>query len=197
MPSDIATDLRFLAEQRSKAAARAARFSAAAAQPPPPLPVRSMAWPGGKLTHNKEDAVRKFIARKRETDGLSVEAETQLIASLSPRGSAAVQSPDGVAAQSSRWPEQGIDESPRQQQSRRAGSMASADAGTGHAQGTASSQEAVDLLPTRAKRAWRRRSSTLWWMLLSSKGLGSTSRMRTCTVRAFFSRSRVAKRTRR
>ena len=88
MPSDIVVDRAFLREERERAAARAARFSNAG--PPPPLPVRSMAWPGGKLTSNKATAVDAFLRRKQAD--LTAEQRKRLRESLRARGSASVQS---------------------------------------------------------------------------------------------------------
>ena len=161
-PPDISTDLQFLAEQKARAAARAARFAAEASSPPPPLPTRSMAWPGGKLTHNKEDAVRKFIERKRASDdGLSREAERTLIASLRARESTPTLSPD-----------------------------ASGDGGAGRASGGGGAD--VERRPARAVQPTmrkRRRTSSMRSLLLTTKA-SSRSRLRCSTVRAFFGRPR-------
>ena len=88
MPSDIVVDRAFVQQERERAAARAARFSNAG--PPPPLPKRSMAWPGGKLTTNKATAVQKFLRRKK--GDLTKEQRKRLKESLQARGSASVQS---------------------------------------------------------------------------------------------------------
>ena len=63
-PANISIDPEFLRDQRQRAADRAARFAAEAASPPPPLPKRTMAWPGGKVTTNKSVAVDKYLERK-------------------------------------------------------------------------------------------------------------------------------------
>ncbi|KAG8461930.1 hypothetical protein KFE25_013949 [Diacronema lutheri] len=47
-------------------AARRARFAREAANPAP-APVRTMAWAGGKMTSNKDTALRKFLARKGDS----------------------------------------------------------------------------------------------------------------------------------
>ena len=58
-------------ETAAKRAARAARFEADALKSPPPAPngngVHRTAWAGGKITHNKEEALQKFLARKAAT----------------------------------------------------------------------------------------------------------------------------------
>lgn len=98
--TEISVDAAFLADQKAKAVGRAARFAAEAAKPPPPSPPKRMAWPGGKLTTNKADAVRKFIERKRESEtGLAKEAEASLLASLQHSGSATVRSVDANVTQ--------------------------------------------------------------------------------------------------
>jgi len=62
---DIVVDPGFLAEERRRAAERAARF--AAPQAPPPLPVRSFAHPGGKIvTSDKLEKLQSFIDRVGE-----------------------------------------------------------------------------------------------------------------------------------
>ena len=47
--------------------ARAKRFAADAQTPPPPIPKRRMAWHGGKISSNKEEALQKFLARRSAT----------------------------------------------------------------------------------------------------------------------------------
>ena len=65
----------FVAEQQAKALARRERFASAASAPPPPLPTKRIAWAGGKITSNKEEAVARYIERKRQADGLSTDEE--------------------------------------------------------------------------------------------------------------------------
>ena len=90
-------DAAFLKEQQDRAAARAARFAAESAKPPPPLPKRSLAWAGGKLTTNKEEAVEKYLQRKQED--LTMADVVRLKGSLKRRGPAAVKTDtDAVAA---------------------------------------------------------------------------------------------------
>ena len=43
---------------------RAAKFAADAAKAPPPIPKRTFAHPGGKITSNKEEATATFLRRK-------------------------------------------------------------------------------------------------------------------------------------
>ena len=50
-----------------KKARRAARFAADAQQPPPPPPKKTFAHPGGKMTSNKEEATRKYLARRGDS----------------------------------------------------------------------------------------------------------------------------------
>lgn len=47
--------------------ARQARFARDAAKPPPPPPKRTFAHPGGKMTSNKDEAMRKYLARKGDS----------------------------------------------------------------------------------------------------------------------------------
>ena len=56
----------FLAEQRARAAERAARFAREAANPPPPLPVHRKTVSGGKVSKPKSqfDVLSAFIRRK-------------------------------------------------------------------------------------------------------------------------------------
>ena len=45
---------------------RAAKFAADAAKAPPPIPKRTFAHPGGKITSNKEEATQKFLRRQKK-----------------------------------------------------------------------------------------------------------------------------------
>ena len=54
-------------EQQRKAQARAQRFANDAKKPPPPPPKKTFAHPGGKMTTNKEEALRKYLARKGDS----------------------------------------------------------------------------------------------------------------------------------
>ena len=54
-------------EQQRRAQARAARFANDAKKPPPPPPKKTFAHPGGKMTTNKEEALRKYLERKGNT----------------------------------------------------------------------------------------------------------------------------------
>ena len=56
-----------LDNDEKKKARRAARFAADASMAPPPPPKRSFAHPGGKMTSNKEEATRKYLARKGDS----------------------------------------------------------------------------------------------------------------------------------
>lgn len=51
-------------DEAEKRKLRAARFAADEAKGPPPIPEKRMAWPGGKITSNKEEATKKFLERK-------------------------------------------------------------------------------------------------------------------------------------
>eukprot|EP00633_Aureoumbra_lagunensis_P007836 CAMPEP_0197308786 /NCGR_PEP_ID=MMETSP0891-20130614/7293_1 /TAXON_ID=44058 ORGANISM="Aureoumbra lagunensis, Strain CCMP1510" /NCGR_SAMPLE_ID=MMETSP0891 /ASSEMBLY_ACC=CAM_ASM_000534 /LENGTH=363 /DNA_ID=CAMNT_0042793479 /DNA_START=4171 /DNA_END=5258 /DNA_ORIENTATION=- len=53
-------------EERKKL--RAARFAADAEKGAPPIPKRKMAWPGGKIKSNKEEAMAKFERRKQQEE---------------------------------------------------------------------------------------------------------------------------------
>jgi len=53
-----------MADEQQKAKARAARFANDAKKPPPPPPKKTFAHPGGKMTTNKEEALRKYLERK-------------------------------------------------------------------------------------------------------------------------------------
>ena len=84
-PSAIASSGSFLAEQKALAVSRAQRFAAELAKPPPPLQPKRIAWSGGKIASNKDEAVAAFIARRQETGQLSSEEEAVLLASLQKR----------------------------------------------------------------------------------------------------------------
>ena len=83
--SAIASSGSFLAEQKALAVSRAQRFAAELAKPPPPLQPKRIAWSGGKIASNKDEAVAAFIARRQETGQLSSEEEAVLLASLQKR----------------------------------------------------------------------------------------------------------------
>ena len=74
-----------MAEQKALAVSRAQRFAAELAKPPPPLQPKRIAWSGGKIASNKDEAVAAFIARRQETGQLSSEEEAVLLASLQKR----------------------------------------------------------------------------------------------------------------
>jgi uncharacterized protein with WD repeat len=87
--------IRAMDRSRSALEARSVRFAREAANPPP-APVRTMAWAGGKLTTNKEAALRKFLARKG--DELSDEARARAEqAALQPRRPQVLRSTAGNA----------------------------------------------------------------------------------------------------
>jgi hypothetical protein len=48
--------------------ARAARFATSSAAPPIPVPKKRMAWSGGKMVSNKEEALSCFLSRSTATD---------------------------------------------------------------------------------------------------------------------------------
>lgn len=50
--------------EAEKRAARAARFAREASAPVPAVPKKRMAWPGGKISSNKEEATAKFLERQ-------------------------------------------------------------------------------------------------------------------------------------
>ena len=54
-------------DQQRRAQARAQRFANDAKKPPPPPPKKTFAHPGGKMTTNKEEALRKYLERKGNT----------------------------------------------------------------------------------------------------------------------------------
>lgn len=89
--SAIASSGSFLAEQKALAVSRAQRFAAELAKPPPPLQPKRIAWSGGKIASNKDEAVAAFIARRQETGQLTPEEEASLLASLQKRQGAVVQ----------------------------------------------------------------------------------------------------------
>ena len=104
-PSAIASSSSFLAEQKALAVSRAQRFAAELAKPPPPLQSKRIAWSGGKIASNKDEAVAAFIARRQQAGQLTSDEEAVLRASLQPRRTtslsatkttAAVQSAGGV-----------------------------------------------------------------------------------------------------
>lgn len=66
----IPVDSEFLAEQRRKAEERRKRFANAEVPEPPK---RVMAWPGGKMVSNKEDALREFLKRHPSKEGIVLE----------------------------------------------------------------------------------------------------------------------------
>ena len=70
-------------EQQRKAQARAARFANDAKKPPPPPPKKTFAHPGGKMTTNKEEALRKYLERKG--DSLNA-AQQQALEDLQKKG---------------------------------------------------------------------------------------------------------------
>ena len=51
-------------EELARRQKRAAKFAADAAKAPPPIPKRTFAHPGGKITSNKEEATATFLRRK-------------------------------------------------------------------------------------------------------------------------------------
>ena len=53
-----------MADEQQKAKARAARFANDAKKPPPAPPKKTFAHPGGRMTTNKEEALRKYLERK-------------------------------------------------------------------------------------------------------------------------------------
>ncbi len=54
-------------DQQRKAQARAQRFANDAKKPPPPPPKKTFAHPGGRMTTNKDEALRKYLARKGDS----------------------------------------------------------------------------------------------------------------------------------
>lgn len=54
--------------EAEKAEARRRRFAADEAAGVPPPPLRKHAWPGGKITSNKESAVSKYVERTGTTE---------------------------------------------------------------------------------------------------------------------------------
>ena len=92
--SAIASSGSFLAEQKDLAVLRRQRFASPKAAPP--LQPKRIAWSGGKIASNKDEAVAAFIARKQETGELSPEEEASLRASLQQRRAAVVQTTAAV-----------------------------------------------------------------------------------------------------
>ena len=72
-----------MADEQQKAKARAARFANDAKKPPPPPPKKTFAHPGGKMTTNKEEALRKYLERKG--DSLNA-AQQQALEDLQKKG---------------------------------------------------------------------------------------------------------------
>ena len=72
-----------MADEQQKAKARAARFANDAKKPPPPPPKKTFAHPGGRMTTNKEEALRKYLARKG--DSLNA-AQKQALEDLQKKG---------------------------------------------------------------------------------------------------------------
>lgn len=97
MPKDIIVTNSFLEADKALRDARAARFAANETVPPVERRLR-IAWPGGRLTTNKQDAVRAFIERKRREGGLSKGQEVAIRASLLVRGASAAVVQPTVAA---------------------------------------------------------------------------------------------------
>ena len=72
-----------MADEQQKAKARAARFANDAKKPPPPPPKKTFAHPGGRMTTNKEEALREYLARKG--DSLNA-AQKQALEDLQKKG---------------------------------------------------------------------------------------------------------------
>jgi len=70
-------------EQQRRAQARAQRFANDAKKPPPAPPKKTFAHPGGKMTTNKEEALRKYLERKG--DSLNA-AQQQALEDLQKKG---------------------------------------------------------------------------------------------------------------
>ena len=79
----------------------------------PPLPKRSLAWAGGKLTTNKEEAVEKYLQRKQED--LTMADVVRLKGSLKRRGPAAVKTDTDAVAAGSQAEERPRRKKPKQQ----------------------------------------------------------------------------------
>ena len=80
--SSVSASAAFVAEQKVKADERKRRFAQPTSVELLPLPaVTRMAWPGGKISHNKPEAIEAFILRKRKLGALSEIQEESLRAS--------------------------------------------------------------------------------------------------------------------
>ena len=97
-PSAIASSSSFLAEQKALAVSRAQRFAAELAKPPPPLQSKRIAWSGGKIASNKDEAVAAFIARRQQAGQLTTDEEAVLRASLQPRTTTSLSATKTTAA---------------------------------------------------------------------------------------------------
>jgi len=97
-PSAIASSSSFLAEQKALAVSRAQRFAAELAKPPPPLQSKRIAWSGGKIASNKDEAVAAFIARRQQAGQLTSDEEAVLRASLQPRRTTSLSATKTTAA---------------------------------------------------------------------------------------------------
>ena len=96
--SAIASSSSFLAEQKALAVSRAQRFAAELAKPPPPLQSKRIAWSGGKIASNKDEAVAAFIARRQQAGQLTTDEEAVLRASLQPRTTTSLSATKTTAA---------------------------------------------------------------------------------------------------
>ena len=97
-PSAIASSSSFLAEQKALAVSRAQRFAAELAKPPSPLQSKRIAWSGGKIASNKDEAVAAFIARRQQAGQLTSDEEAVLRASLQPRKTTSLSATKTTAA---------------------------------------------------------------------------------------------------
>ena len=79
-PPSIHLDASFLAEQKAKAAARAARFAQEAAKGPPPLPVKRLAHPGGKIVTSDRQHVLTSLLERKIAAGEQLTAEQEAAA---------------------------------------------------------------------------------------------------------------------
>ena len=66
-------------EELARRAKRAGRFAADAAKAPPPIPKRTFAHPGGKITSNKEEATATFLRRKEAQSQVPAAAQRPAI----------------------------------------------------------------------------------------------------------------------